>query len=186
MLTVHTIDDIRPIYDLIKGKNVAIVGNAPRILEREDGTFIDSHDVVIRFNRGYPRTKPVSLGQKTTILSIFGPTTDINEYQDSRIVVSLGTLWDHEESEIDYFLPYGFLHNPLIKACPSNASSGCIWLCECVNAKAGNIDCFGRDRTTTKSFHHGGADESFCHSFGTEEDYMITVAKQNGIPLNII
>lgn len=186
MFRVHTTDDIRSIYDLLKGKNVAIVGNAPRILEREDGDFIDSHDVVIRFNRGYPRTKPSSLGQKTTILSIFGPKTDIGEYQDGRIVFSLGTIWDHNESEIDYFVPYGFLHNPMIERCPSPASSGCIWLCECVVAKAGNIDFFGRDRMTVKSFHHVDSDESFCHSFGTEEDYMIDVSKKNGIPLNIV
>ena len=49
----------------IKGKTVAIVGNASSILTKNQGQEIDAHDVVIRFNRGLPNEK---VGFRTSIL----------------------------------------------------------------------------------------------------------------------
>lgn len=50
------------------GGSVAFVGNAPAVLTREAGAFIDGHDVVVRFNEcalnGFDR----QLGRKTDIL----------------------------------------------------------------------------------------------------------------------
>lgn len=50
--------------DLI-GKTVAIVGNSSNILKKTQGKDIDAHDVVIRFNKGFPNEK---VGYKTDIL----------------------------------------------------------------------------------------------------------------------
>ena len=37
-------------FDDFRDKSIAIIGNSPIILEKEDGDFIDSHDYVFRFN----------------------------------------------------------------------------------------------------------------------------------------
>lgn len=38
------------LLSVCKGKSVAIVGNGPSILDNKNGSFIDSHDIVVRFN----------------------------------------------------------------------------------------------------------------------------------------
>lgn len=40
--------------DLFEGKSIALVGNGRCLLNREWGSEIDSHDIVIRMNLGYP------------------------------------------------------------------------------------------------------------------------------------
>lgn len=50
------------------GKKIVIVGNSSSLLQKENGTIIDEHEVVVRMNHGYPRkaTLPYT-GQKTDI-----------------------------------------------------------------------------------------------------------------------
>lgn len=54
----------------LAGKSVAIVGSAPRLLEAQNGAFIDAHDVVIRFNNSNNQPYPESAGRKTDIRCI--------------------------------------------------------------------------------------------------------------------
>jgi hypothetical protein len=57
------------ILNYLEGKSVAIVGNASSIFDKSNGKAIDSHDVVIRFNKGFV-TKPESQGTRTDILIV--------------------------------------------------------------------------------------------------------------------
>lgn len=59
--------EIKEILNFIKGKSVAIVGNAKSIFDKSNGASINDHDVIIRFNKGYI-TKPESQGNRTDIL----------------------------------------------------------------------------------------------------------------------
>ena len=54
----------------LKGKRVIIVGPAESLLERGDGKFIDSFDIVVRVNRGIePTIKNFKkIGSRTDIL----------------------------------------------------------------------------------------------------------------------
>ena len=65
MLQRSNFEQIGWLKDYLKGKSVAIVGNARSLLVKEQGREIDSHDVVIRFNKGYPAKK---VGFRTDIL----------------------------------------------------------------------------------------------------------------------
>ena len=47
----------------LNGKSVAVVGNASSLLDTTQGPLIDSHDVVIRMNAGFPR-KPEAQGKR--------------------------------------------------------------------------------------------------------------------------
>lgn len=57
--------------ELIAGKRVAVVGNAPEILDMDYGRVIDGHDLVLRMNRGIPSTEEqyMAIGQRTDILT---------------------------------------------------------------------------------------------------------------------
>ena len=60
------------IYDLHAAwagvRSVALVGNAATILEHENGALIDSHDLVIRFNRAHIAGLEAKIGSRTDIL----------------------------------------------------------------------------------------------------------------------
>ena len=55
--------------NLINGKSVAVVGNGIKILQRNDGLWIDEHDVVIRFNFEFPiPSRSKNIGNRTDIM----------------------------------------------------------------------------------------------------------------------
>lgn len=60
------------IYDLRAAwagvRSVALVGNAATILEHDHGALIDSHDLVIRFNRAHVAGLEAKIGSRTDIL----------------------------------------------------------------------------------------------------------------------
>ena len=53
----------------LKDKSVAVVGNAQSLFEHDYGSLIDSHDIVLRFNKGFV-TNPLKQGRQTDILSL--------------------------------------------------------------------------------------------------------------------
>tara|TARA_X000001036_G_scaffold108298_1_gene101439 strand:+ start:3826 stop:4497 length:672 start_codon:yes stop_codon:yes gene_type:complete len=56
------------VLDLLKNKNIVLVGNSVEILNYEKGEFIDSHDIVIRMGRGVPLPRHYErIGKRTDI-----------------------------------------------------------------------------------------------------------------------
>jgi hypothetical protein len=51
-------------------RSFAVVGNAPTILEHENGAQIDAHDVVVRFNRATTEGLESKVGGRTDILVV--------------------------------------------------------------------------------------------------------------------
>lgn len=68
MLKYNDFNNLTTLKNFIKNKTVAIVGNSTKILEKTQGAEIESHDIVIRFNKGFPQGKPEALGKRTDIL----------------------------------------------------------------------------------------------------------------------
>ena len=67
MLKRTNFESLSTLKEYIKNKSVAIVGNSQDIFNTKYGIDIDNHDIVIRFNKGYPIRKE-SQGSKTDIL----------------------------------------------------------------------------------------------------------------------
>lgn len=65
MLKLSDFESLGVLKNLLKGKNIAIVGNSNSLLTKKQASEIDSHDIVIRFNKGFPSKK---VGFKTDIL----------------------------------------------------------------------------------------------------------------------
>jgi hypothetical protein len=51
-------------------RSFAVVGNAPTIVENEYGDIIDSHDVIVRFNRATTTGLETKIGSRTDILVV--------------------------------------------------------------------------------------------------------------------
>ena len=61
-------DNKETIINLLKDKNVVLVGNSIEILNYENADFIDGHDVVIRMGKGVPRERQhAAIGKRTDI-----------------------------------------------------------------------------------------------------------------------
>jgi len=56
------------ILELLKNKNIILVGNSVEVLNYQKGEFIDSHDVVIRMGRGLPLPRHYEMIGKRTDL----------------------------------------------------------------------------------------------------------------------
>ena len=67
MLLRKDFESLNDLKEMLKDKRVAIVGNSEKIFETKYGEEIDSHDIIIRFNKGYP-IKEQSQGSKTDIV----------------------------------------------------------------------------------------------------------------------
>jgi lipopolysaccharide biosynthesis glycosyltransferase len=65
MLKYNDFSGLVNLKDWMHNSSVAIVGNASSILEHNYGKEIDSHDIVIRFNKGFPSSKT---GFKTSMV----------------------------------------------------------------------------------------------------------------------
>jgi hypothetical protein len=74
---------------LFRGKSVSLVGGAQSIFQKENGPLIDSADVVIRINRGFPKHKK-NQGKRTDLLAI---SCDISRFQHWRYFKSAPILW---------------------------------------------------------------------------------------------
>lgn len=68
MLALEDFKSLEPLKKLLKNKTVAIVGNSEKILKEKHGAEIEAHDIVIRFNKGFPQAAPEALGKRTDIL----------------------------------------------------------------------------------------------------------------------
>ena len=74
---------MKRIVDLIKDRNVAIVGNASAIIGSRQGEEIDSHDIVIRINKGVPtEDNYVDIGKKTHVWVFGGGDKDYSPYTE--------------------------------------------------------------------------------------------------------
>lgn len=67
MLKIKFFKSLDRLKPLLENKTVAIVGNSTKIFDKKDGQEIDNHDIVIRFNKGFPENKE-SQGSRTDIL----------------------------------------------------------------------------------------------------------------------
>lgn len=65
MQKIDNFNSLGPLKTLLKGKCVAIVGNSSSLLTKGQSEEIDKHDIVIRFNKGFPSKK---VGLKTDIV----------------------------------------------------------------------------------------------------------------------
>lgn len=156
------LDTLKP---LLKGKSVAIVGNSEKILRQTlYGTRIDNHDIVIRFNKGFPSRKPEALGIRTDLLFLACTLSDEELKQfNARYTIGRSKLC---QNICDFRISVS--DRVSLKQVDSQASTGFIAINFALSAGAKKIDLYGFDffRSPTyynepgyKTLHNGSKEE---------------------------
>lgn len=85
MLLLDNFNRLAPLKEMLEGKRVAIVGNSSCLLEKNQAKEIDSHDIVIRFNKGFPSKE---VGYKTDIVFLACTLTipELMKFEDAYLV----------------------------------------------------------------------------------------------------
>lgn len=151
----------------IKGRRIAIVGNAKSIFDKKNGELIDNHDFIIRFNRGFIEM-PSSQGTKTTMvmLAINMEPEKLSLYNAKWIV----NRSNHYDNRVNYIIP-----NPdrqrMRDKLGSQPSTGFMAIDLCLYAGAKSIDLFGFDGEKTPTFYN---DPNYVtqHNYSKEQELI--------------
>lgn len=165
--------NLRMIGKRIRGANVAIVGNAKSIFDHDCGKEIDSHDFIIRFNRGF-FAKPSSQGVKTSMLMLATNLT----YQEIRtfnaqFVVNRSRHYYNPANAIVGDKERMEMKNKL----GSQPSTGFMAIDICLYFGAGHIDLYGFDFEKTPTFYNPEGYKTL-HDYSKEEQIILDYEKQ--------
>lgn len=141
---------LEPIKDDIKGKRVAIVGNAKSIFDFKQGYLIDSFDFIVRFNKGFITQKECQ-GSRTDLLLLACGLTDaeIRGY-NSKWVANRSSSYQNPV----YFTIPNQDRKVLREKLDCQPSTGFMAIDLCLASGANSIDLFGFDFEQTPTFYN--------------------------------
>jgi hypothetical protein len=159
----------------LRGKTIAVVGNAQSLFAQAHGADIDAHDIVLRFNMGFV-TDPARQGQRTDILALACelPLAEIRRrYGHPQIVwvtplrelMAPDLAADRADMLVVPLAQWEDLHQAMNGARPSAGAITIDWLR--TRAELKTLSLFGFDWKATKTFYHDQSRAGW-HDWGQE------------------
>ena len=193
----HLFDDslqrqrLRRLGDLVKGKTVAVVGNAQYLLETKVGSEIDQHDIIIRFNFGFV-VEPSSQGTRTDVHCIADNVSadELARHCPDALAVYASPVRSH--------LNAAFRRDPKDSICVplrdwrrlvralgnQRPSAGFVMVDYLLNrSDATLVSIYGFDWKRTKSFYHRSKIRDW-HSGEAERQLLLQWASKHGSRLS--
>ena len=170
--------EILEIGDCIKGKRVAIVGNAKSLFGKKQGEKIDDHDFIIRFNKGF-LYKPIDQGSKTSMLILACEITpaEIEGYK-AQFVVNRSNSWKNKGITLSN--TERMLMKDMIGKQPS---SGFMAIDICLHFKAKSIDLYGFDFGATPTFYNA-PNYKVPHDYDKEKELLQQYIRKRKVKVN--
>jgi Glycosyltransferase family 29 (sialyltransferase) len=170
---------------MVDGKSVAVVGNASSLFGKNLGAEIDSHDVVIRLNRGFI-VDPQSQGSRTDIAGTARPLTleqvDV-QYKPQLIYWLFWRLWHippwneaiWNKTEV---IPTSdwYAANSQLKGRPTSGFVMCHTLLKRTKPKALNV--YGFDFYATPNYYRGPDTRKSVHLHDEEQNAFNSLMQQ--------
>lgn len=164
------------------GKSVALVGNAKSLSNSEFGTEIDSHDVVIRLNRG-PIIFARSHGTRTDIVATSMPVS--SGLLDNRNVKRVlwmtpkrgyAPLWAFKRQNTFFYPKSAFA--TLCSKLGSRPSTGIMTIDFLLSTDISKLKLFGFDGFKSLSLSGDRTEKDVIHDFVREEKYITNLKKE--------
>lgn len=160
----------------LKGKTVALVGNARALANATQGAEIDAHDVVVRVNLA-PMPDAASHGTRTDWLGLAVrlPRADRARIQPGRV------LWmSHKRKRLDYASAHspGFYLHPLedyqaLKdSLGAQPTTGAMLIALLLQSDLARLDLYGFDFFASKSLTGSRSAEQVPHDFSAEAAWV--------------
>ena len=150
MLDYQDFEYMEPVKQYLKNKSIAIVGNSESILNKKDGAEIEAHDIVIRFNKGFPLAKPEALGRRTDILFL---ACTLSEFQlrlfNAKLLIKRSGLCGNACHYAIMSYDRRFLKQGV-----SQPSTGFIAINLCLSAAAKDITLYGFDFFKSPTYYN--------------------------------
>ena len=170
--------EIEEVKKYIAGKTVAIVGNAKSIFDKANGKAIDSHEVIIRFNRGFI-TQPKAQGSKTDIL-LLACELNLDEKASYKAMYSVNRSNNTRCGDLTIDNKMRARLRAWIGKQPS---TGFMAIDLCREAGASKIDLYGFDFEKTPTFYNP-ADYVTHHDYDAEEKIVRDMAARGVLTIN--
>lgn len=158
--------DLQKVKDFIKGKTVAIVGNAKSIFGTCAGADIDAHDVVFRFNKGFI-SDPSAQGVRTDILIL---ACELSPEELLRFGAKYTINRSYKTKCGDYTFD-NYFRKMFCEVTGYQPSSGFMAVRFCIEAQAAKIDLYGFDFGRSPTFYNA-ADYQTKHNYALEEKIL--------------
>ena len=156
----------------IKGKRVAIVGNAKSIFDKKNGKAIDEHEFIIRFNNGFT-IKPESQGTITTMvmLALNMPPEKLDLYNAKWVV----NRSNHYDNRVNFIIP-NIDRKRMRDKLEAQPSTGFMAIDLCLYAGAKSIDLYGFAGNSQPTFYNP---EGYItqHNYDMEQEIIQEYAK---------
>ncbi len=166
------------IEKFLSNKSVAIVGNARSIFDKNFGNDIDNHDVVVRFNRGFPENIE-SQGSKTDILILACELTkkEIEIYNPKYVINRLACY--SNPTKLHFEKSY---LNEISKGLNANASSGLLSIEWCLKNNVKSIDLYGFDFEKTPTYYNPEGYKT-KHNYSSEEERILRYQEEGKLKI---
>ncbi|TMV94964.1 hypothetical protein FGG78_02225 [Thioclava sp. BHET1] len=156
----------------LRGKSVALVGNARALAKTTQGAQIDAHDVVIRINRA-PMPNAQSHGTRTDWL---GLATRLPQADRSRIAPARILWMSHKRKRLDWqsaTSPGFYLHplsayHALKSRLGAQPTTGAMLIDMLAGSALARLDLYGFDFFASRSLSGSRSAENVPHDFAAE------------------
>ena len=179
MIQRSTYQEVAILKDKIKGKNVAIVGNAKSLFDKQYGEDIDDADFVIRFNRGFI-TRPECQGIKTGLLILACNLSqdEIKSYHAQYVA----NRSQHYDNKADFTI--GNDERAKMKNyIGSQPSTGFMAIDICLFFEAKSINLYGFDFEATPTFYNPEGYQT-QHDYAKEREIIKEYEKRGFVKIN--
>ncbi|MDO5642847.1 MAG: glycosyltransferase family 29 protein [Paracoccus sp. (in: a-proteobacteria)] len=167
----------------LKGKSVALIGNARALANGTAGAEIDAHDVVVRINLA-PMPDAMSHGSRTDWL---GLATRIGRADRTRIAPGRILWMSHKRKRLDRISatsPGFYLHpiaafNKLAETLGAPPTTGAMLIALLLKSDLTRLDLYGFDFFASKSLSGGRSAEQVPHDFSAEAAWVEAIRQRD-------
>lgn len=165
----------------LDGRSVAIVGNSTSLLATTQGKLIDSHDVIIRMNRGFP-IKPAAQGARLDVWCF--SNIDMARQAPAGFAAP-HAIWMSPKlrHQLDGSVDCGFY--PILRwrrlrarlGAPPSVGAMAVDLVSC--ATPASVSIFGFDFKRSGTFYTASVEKG-RHDYAAESRYVMAMAQRPG------
>ena len=176
--------------DLVKSKNVLLVGNSKSLLEKDNSKLIDSYEFVIRFNLSIGHLHKYSIGNKCDAW-IYAmcrehvcESTYNNAKNKPKVCVRYGAPLPLGETNIILDVVKDDVRKEVGVSSDLHPSTGIVTLYYLLNkARCESISMIGFDSFKKSNFYSSSHRAHLCHNLDAESEYIKRLSKDGKIIL---